>query len=118
MWPAWMTPPPGEETAPKKYLREAEDRDCHGVALSPQPPDAGHRPSPHTGGQVGLHTPQPHLMLTLMRSVAFASHLDKPLILFNLFNFNFLFFWHRAIHRYLIWLLLYFLLFALFICPL
>lgn len=31
-------------------------------------------------------------MLTLIRSVAFASHLDKPLILFNLFNFNFLFF--------------------------
>lgn len=28
--------------------------------------------------------------------------------------FIFLFFWHRAIHRYLIWLLLYFLLFALF----
>lgn len=57
MWPAGMTPPPGEETvaaaeetAPKKYLREAEDLDCHGVPVSPQPPDAGHRPLPHTGG--------------------------------------------------------------------
>lgn len=55
-------------------------------------------------------------MLTLMRSVAFASHLDKPLILFNLFNFNFLFF---GIEQYIDTSFGYcciFFYFALFIC--
>lgn len=65
-------------------------------ALSPQPPDpwpSRPRASPHTGGRVGHVTacsplPLPHLILTTcLCFVAFASHLDKPLILFNLFNF-------------------------------
>lgn len=69
--PTQKTAPLPEEAAPKKYLREAEN------------PDTPREPLHLDPWPRGL---QLHLILTFC-FVAFASHLDKPLILFNLFNF-------------------------------
>lgn len=47
----------GRGNGSKEIPQGSRGPDCQGVTLSPQPPDAGRRPSPHTGGQVGLHHP-------------------------------------------------------------
>lgn len=77
-----------------KEIPQGSFKSWHSLcALSPQPPAPWSLPQGFTTLKEGWGTRRsaalllPHLVLTPLCLVALASHLDKPLILFKLFNF-------------------------------